>query len=88
MSAGPGTAKTIGNEIQIGRPRAWTPKRMRLLPVQSIVTGNTADTKTRTPSNTGALRNQSDRPTPRTPITDSEERAEEHALPMARDMRS
>lgn len=36
--------------------------------MRSIVTGNTAETKTRTPSNMGALRNQSDRPTPRNPI--------------------
>src|SRR5512132_1364105 len=62
-------AKTTGNEIQIGRPRvAKPPKKMRLLPVRSIVTGNTADAKTRAPSQMGALRNQSDRPTARNPI--------------------
>jgi hypothetical protein len=62
-------AKTIGNEIQIGRPRVWNPpKKMRLLPVRSIVTGNTADAKTRAPSHMGALRNQSDRPTARNPM--------------------
>src|SRR5512132_3966014 len=62
-------AKTTGNEIQIGRPRvAKPPKKMRLLPVRSIVTGNTADAKTRTPSHIGALRNQSDRLTARNPI--------------------
>ena len=62
-------AKMIGNEIQIGRPRvANPPKKMRLLPVRSIVTGNTADVKTRAPSHRGALRNQSDLSTARNPI--------------------
>src|SRR5262245_25586786 len=62
-------AKTIGNEIQIGRPRAENPPtQMRPLPVPPIVTRNTADRKTRAPSHMGAHRNQFDRPTARNPI--------------------